>query len=119
MIVLIYNRTESIQIKEAASQKGNNSSETNEVVLSKMKSLIEYHIKESNPSKDALVVGKAGKSSGKYRYWLNVKILFIDKLDQKEEPYICKKTFNIELEQAIIAEITNQKQRNVYTKVKR
>ena len=38
-----------------------------------MKSFVEYHIKESNPWRDVLVISKSGNSSGKNKYWLSVK----------------------------------------------
>ena len=58
------------QIKEVVvSQRNNNSSDINEVILAKIKPFIEYCIKENDNWKDALVMSKAGNSFGKCRYW--------------------------------------------------
>ena len=72
------------QIKGAESQRNNNSSEITEIGLWKIKSFTEYHIKEKDPWKDALVMRKGGQSFGKYRHWLSVKDLstgFLHSLD--------------------------------------
>ena len=61
------------QKNEAATQRNGNPSEINEIILTKTKALIEYYVKAYNPWKDAL--SQAGKSSSKYKYWLNVKEL--------------------------------------------
>ena len=72
------------QIKGTESQRNDNSPEITEIVLWKIKSFIEYHIKEKDPWKDALVMRKGGQSFGKYRHWLSVKDLctgFLHSLD--------------------------------------
>ena len=90
-------------IKEAESQRKKKFPEIYEIVSPAIKYFIEYRIKEKNLWEDGLVKSKDGKSSGKYRYWLNVKgpstgsLHFldfenIDKWIQKEESYTYKIT---------------------------
>lgn len=74
--IVIIGENMKVQIKGAESQRNNNSSEITEIVLWKIKSFIEYHIKEKDPWKDALVMRKTCQSLAKYRYWLNVKDLY-------------------------------------------
>ena len=66
--IVIIGENMKVQIKGAESQRNNNSSEITEIVLWKIKSFIEYHIKEKDPWKDALVMRKTCQSLGKYRY---------------------------------------------------
>ena len=40
-----------------------------------VKSNIEYKVKRNDPWKEAIVISRAGKATGKNKYWMNIKDL--------------------------------------------
>lgn len=95
-------------------------------MLPKSKSRISYISKNAEDWKDATVLGRAGKATGKYRYFVNVlddgeenaKCLNWQEVDdwkeiESHETYLCME----EMEKAKLSELQNWQSNNVYTSV--
>ena len=58
---------------------GQETDEKNPIMLGKkvpsVKSNIEYKVKRNDPWKEAIVISRAGKATGKNKYWMNIKDL--------------------------------------------